>query len=139
MTKSPIAAPSPRHRSRVTNGKRAFVEGDGKSAWARRWKDIVALHAADLGGPDALSEAQASLCRRCATLEVELEQLEGRLSMGRSVDLDVYARVAGHLRRYLETLGVRRVSKDVTPPTLQAYLAARAAEADTSDGDDDDD
>ena len=33
----------------------------------------------------------------------------------RGVVLDAYARVAGHCRRIVETLGLRRVAKDVTP------------------------
>ena len=110
-----VAEPPRRIRSRVTNGSAPFVEGNGRSAWSRRWKDVCALHAADLGGMATLSEAQGSLIRRCATLEVELERLEGQMSLGQEVDLDLYARVAGHLRRCLETLGVDRVKRDVTP------------------------
>ncbi len=42
-----------------------------------------------MGGLDALSEAQKSLIRRAAALEIELEALEGRLSRGEPVDLDI--------------------------------------------------
>src|SRR5215813_1756242 len=80
----------PKRRSAVTNSKRLFVEGDGNSKWARRYRDLVAAHIGDLGGADALSEAQISLCRRAATIELELEQMEGRLSQGEGVDLDVF-------------------------------------------------
>ena len=71
-----------KQRSRVTNGRRSFVTGNGNSPWARRWRDLVELHAAEmsLAGPDHLTEAQRSLIRRLATLEIELEQMEGRLS-----------------------------------------------------------
>jgi hypothetical protein len=120
-----VTLPS-RQRSAVTNGRRMFVEGDGNSAWSRRFRDLVAQHAADLGGPDRLSEAQQSLIRRVSTIEVELEQREGELSRGMAVDLDGYSRAAGHLRRLLETLGIERRAKDVTP-TLGEYLAAKAA------------
>jgi len=113
-------------RSRVTNGRRSFVDGDGNSAWARRWRDLVELHVADLGPPEALSEAQLSLCRRVAATEVTLEGLEGRLSKGdTTVDLDLYNRLSGNLRRHLETLGVERVARDVTPD-LRDYIAAHA-------------
>jgi hypothetical protein len=54
-----------------------------------------------------------------------LEQMEGRLSKGEGCDLDVYTRAAGHLRRILETLGIERQARDVTP-TLDSYLAAAA-------------
>ena len=65
-------------RSATTNGNSPFVlGGDGRGAWVRRWRDLVDLHVSDLGGPDACSEAQLSLCRRIATTEVELERLRG--------------------------------------------------------------
>ena len=73
----------------------------------RRWKDLVDLHTSDLGGPDVCSEAQLSLCRRIATTEVELERLEAKMSEGDdTVDLDVYNRLAGNLRRMLESIGL---------------------------------
>jgi hypothetical protein len=115
----PSIARSVRNRSAVTNRKRLFVEGDGRSPWARRWRDLVELHAGDLGGIDVLSEAQFSLIKRAATIEVELELSEGRMSMGQEVDLDIFTRSAGHLRRILETLGIERQPRDVTPDPLE--------------------
>jgi hypothetical protein len=104
-----------RIRSAVTNGSRAFVDGDGNSAWYRRRKDILELHLDDMGGRSRLSEAQISLASRASSIEVELEQMEGRLSKGQAVDLDAFTRAASHLRRILETLGVPRAQRDVTP------------------------
>ena len=57
-------------RSAVTNGRKLFVDGDGNSAWSRRYRDLVAAHASDLGGADALSAAQASLVRRASAQRV---------------------------------------------------------------------
>jgi len=45
-----------------------------------------------LGGHAALSEAQLSLVKRASAIECELEQLEGKLSMGEQVDLDRFTR-----------------------------------------------
>jgi hypothetical protein len=112
-------------RSKVTNGRQVFaVGGDGRGAWTRRWKDIVELHVADAGGRDHMSEAMLSLCRRAATLEIQLEQLECCMSEGDDVDIEIYGRIASHLRRILETLGLERKLKDVTPD-LRSYLAAK--------------
>ncbi len=105
---------SKRIRSAVTNGERAFVLGDGNSPWARRQLDLIALHIADLGGEERLSANQLSLCRRAATLETELEMLEGQLSLGKVADLDLYNRLSGNLRRILESLGLERVARPVT-------------------------
>jgi hypothetical protein len=115
-----------RSNSAVTSGRRLFVEGDGNSAWSRRYRDLVAGHVSDLGGREALSEAQISLCRRASAIECELEQMEGKLSLGEEVDLDKFTRAAGHLRRILETLGVTRQARDVTP-SLERYIRERAA------------
>jgi hypothetical protein len=111
-----------RIRSAVTNGTRAYVVGDGNSPWARRQRDLAAMRAEDAGGVESLSAAQLSLCQRAATLEVELEFMEGQLSLGQSAELDVYGRLAGHLRRILETIGVGRVARDVTED-LDAVVA----------------
>jgi hypothetical protein len=73
-----------------------------------------------MGGRSMLSEAQISLVRRASALELELEQMEGRLSEGQEVDLDKFGRAASHLRRLLETLGIERKAKDITP-SLEAY------------------
>jgi hypothetical protein len=101
-------------RSKVTNGRRVFaVGGDGRGAWTRRWKDIVELHVTDAGGRDHMSEAMLSLCRRAATLEIQLEQLERCMSEGDDVDIEIYGRIASHLRRILETLGVERKARPV--------------------------
>jgi hypothetical protein len=111
-----------RVRSAVTSGRKLFVDGDPNSAWARRYHDLAARHASDLGGPAELSEAQISLIRRAAAIECELELMEGRLSRGEEIDIDKFTRSASHLRRIFETLGVERKPKDVTPK-LSVYLA----------------
>jgi hypothetical protein len=104
-----------------------FVEGgNGRGPWARRWRDLVHLHANDLGGMDAVSAAQLALIRRASTIELELEQLEARLSVGdQAVDVEAFARLAGHLRRLFEALGIRRDARQVE--SLSDYLNTIAA------------
>ena len=111
----PIGAGRPANlRSKVTNGSRVFaVGGDGYSPWTRRWRDLVELHVSDASGTDTMSEAELSLCRRCATLEISLEQMEAAMSEGKEADPEIYARIASHLRRLLETLGLKRVARNV--------------------------
>jgi hypothetical protein len=129
---SAAEAMPPRQRSAVSNGRRLFVEADARSAWSRRYRDLIAAHSSDLGGADHLSEAQRSLVRRCSAIELELEAAECKLSQGLPVDMDIYARLTGHLRRVLETLGMERRARDVRDLTLadiQAEYAQRNAEA----------
>ena len=100
----------PEGRSRVSNGTCLFAERvDGRSIWARRFRDLIELHVADLGGAEVLSEAQRSLIRRVATLETEMERLEGRFAKdggGSNRTLDRYQSMANNLRRLLTTLGL---------------------------------
>jgi hypothetical protein len=87
-----------------------------------------------MGGEDLLSESEKSLIRRASAIECELEQQEGQLSRSEKVDLDAFSRAASHLRRLLETLGLERRPRDVTP-TLAQYLQSKAEETRTDPGD----
>ena len=122
------AAHRKRPRSAVTSGRKAFIAGDPNSAWARRFHDLVRGHVSDLGGRSTMSEAQFALCKRAAGLECELEQMEGRMSQGEEINLDSYGRAASHLRRILETLGLERKARDVTPDgvELEVFSPMRA-------------
>jgi|APThiThiocy_cv2_1041547.scaffolds.fasta_scaffold114324_2 hypothetical protein len=65
------------------------------------------------------------LVRRAACLAVELERREAVIAeTGEATDaqIEVYGRTANTLRRLLQTLGLERRARDVTP-TLQSYLA----------------
>jgi hypothetical protein len=117
-----------RPRSRVTSGRSQFINGNPNSAWARRFHDLVVGHVQDAGGRSCLSEAQLALCKRAATLECELERLEALLSQGEQVDLDSYGRAASHLRRILESIGLERKARDVSP-SLENYVQQLEAAA----------
>lgn len=97
-------------RSRVSNGNGLFAERvDYRSIWARRFRDLVALHVDDLGGPEGLSECQRSLIRRVVTLEVEMERLECKFAKeggGSNRTLDRYMSMSNNLRRLFITLGL---------------------------------
>jgi hypothetical protein len=115
-----------KQRSAVTNGTTLLPGVDGRSAWIRRCKDLIAEHLVDFGGEDNASAAERSIIRRACVLTVELEQLEAKFaSAGQSSteDLDLYQRTAGGLRRLLEAIGIQRRPRDVTP-TLTEYLTS---------------
>jgi hypothetical protein len=112
------AEPLKKGRSRVTNGKTLFVggSGDARPAWARRLRDVWRLHLSDLGGPDAVSEAERSIARRAAILTVELERMEAGFAATDATpdQLMLYQTMTNSLRRLLETLGLKRRARDVT-------------------------
>jgi hypothetical protein len=63
-------------RSAVTNGRLLSKDIDLRSTPARRLRDLLAAHTSDMGGIEALSEAERSLIRRASSLELQLEMLE---------------------------------------------------------------
>ena len=101
-----------RRKSRITNGSALLPGVDGRGAWVRRARDIIAAHLSDV--PDA-SAAERSIIRRAAVLTVELERLEAQFALAGEADperLDLYGRVSGNLRRLLEAVGLERRARD---------------------------
>ncbi len=118
------ARKKPRARSAIANGRK-LIMADGRSMWAKRFIEICAGHCDDLGGFENLSQAKIAIVKRAATLQVELESQETRLANGdapKGFSLVEFAQVANGLRRLLETVGIKRVPRDVTP-TLAEILA----------------
>jgi hypothetical protein len=114
---------APRGRSRVTNQRMRgkvnagalFVEIDGRTAWGRRYRDIVAALADDAGGLSSLSELKYALIRRVAALILESEKIEVSLARGEKADVDLLARISSHIRRLGEAIGIDRKVRDITP------------------------
>lgn len=67
-----MAERKPNARSRMTNRSGLlpkYLGGvDGRSTWARRLHDLMALHLSDLGGEDKISEPQKIIVRRAANV-----------------------------------------------------------------------
>jgi hypothetical protein len=125
-----LDAPKLKGRSRVTNGSRLLEGIDGRNAWVRRLRDLIALHLSDLGGEDAVSEAERSIIRRIATLTVELERMEAGFAVAGEAlpeQIDLYQRTASSLRRLLESIGLERRSRTVVP-SVSEYLTHVAAQ-----------
>ena len=125
-------------RSGVTNGKRLLLGlRCGNEIWHRRLSDIVALHTADLGGSDLMSESEKVLVRRAAMLTLQAELMEQRWAENggeaSEKSLICYQRCVGGLRRIWKTLGLERRTKDVTPPTLHEYLRSKSGEDSEAD------
>jgi hypothetical protein len=81
----------------------------------KRYETIRAAVLSDMGGEANVGEIQRQLISKFATLALQLEVLETAAIEGKPVDLDLFGRCAGHLRRIAETLGLKRVPRDVTP------------------------
>src|SRR5258707_5564524 len=86
-TSSPLCAFPSRARSAVTNHKDLLPGLDGRSATARRFRDLVNAFVADMGGLDHCSEVRLGLVRRLAATTVQAEMLEARMVNGGAVDI----------------------------------------------------
>jgi hypothetical protein len=114
---------APKARSRVTNGRQLFIDGDARLKVSRRFRDMLASIATDLGGVDRLSEGQKQIARRCAMLSVECEIMESAAVAGEPFDIETYGQLTDRLGRAFQRLGLKRALHDVTPD-LSAYLTA---------------
>ena len=115
--------------ARLTNGKRSKTV-DGRSAEARRLRDLEYLFAEPLGGLARLPEAARQLVRRTAALAVASEQMSERVARGEPVDALELARVASTLNRL--TLRLERFQRQQAgksqAPSLAEYVARHAAQ-----------
>jgi hypothetical protein len=149
---TPAGSPQKRPRAYVKSGvfrvKRALKERgiralDGRSTAARaiaEWRRDVE---ADLGGSEALSRQQQTLLDMAAAAVFLLGQIDAWVAArpelivnGRRKSVAPVVReriaVADHLSRLLTQLGLERKAKRV--PSLQEYVAERAAAAQSAQG-----
>jgi hypothetical protein len=115
----------PRQRSRVSNG-RLSADIDGRSAMARRFRDLIDDLACDLGGAVNLSTAELAVVRQAAALTLRAEQLQSAIVRGESIDADEAVRLANASARLLASLRNKQRVKPAVP-NLRDYLATKAA------------
>lgn len=121
------APTSPTVRSRVTNGSAVLDGVDGRSAPARRFRDLYGAIMSDLGGNAATSEGERQLAKRAAGLSVACELLEAALIRGEDLDAENYVRLINGLVRTLSTIGLKRRVRDITPPDPLRYVQGEVA------------
>jgi hypothetical protein len=86
----------------VTNGS-VLLEGiDGRSAKARRYRDLVGELVSEHGG--ALSTPERALIRQAAALMLRAEELQAAIVRGEPVDEDKLIRLSSEARRVLSRL-----------------------------------
>src|ERR1700737_3068371 len=120
-SRTKLEKPPSKTRSRVSNGSAVLDNVDGRSAVARRYRDVLNELISDLGGHP--SGAQSPIARRAAALCVVCEQAEAEMVAGGVLDLAEFTTASNSLRRLLRDLGLERRAKDITP-TLEKYLTS---------------
>lgn len=116
---------SPRLRSRVTNGSSLLAGIDGRTASARRYRDLCQSFADDLGGAASLTTAQSALVRQAAAMIVQSETLQSAVVRGELVDSEQLVRLCNSATRIVSRLGLKKTI--VHPPSrLDAMLNGAA-------------
>jgi hypothetical protein len=109
-------------RARVSNGKRLQLFGDGRSAGARRFRDLLRSFKDEFG--NTASNEQS--IRRLAQVSVELELLEAKRAADEAIDPVAFVTLVNAQRRLLRDLERQSVSRKPAPQKrLQEHLAAR--------------
>jgi hypothetical protein len=88
---------------------------DGRTAAAKRTRDLIAAIESDLGGGEHLTEGTRQLVQRGAVLGAFIEDCEARWITGESVEVNEYLAAINAQRRVLATIGLERRQRDVTP------------------------
>lgn len=110
-----------------TYGKPLLPGVNGNSPPYRRYQAIVRALAVDAGGVDMVGAAKAQLFRRYAAAGVLAEQIEIRIAKGEQIDLNTlttFATLASTQVRIASRIGVERVPRDISGPTLGELLRA---------------
>jgi hypothetical protein len=103
-------------RSALSNGNRLLDGIDGRSASARRFRDLIHDLTKEHVGKDApLTTGEHNLVRQAAALVLRAEQLQSRLVRGEPVDEDLLIRLSSEGRRILANLARRRERKQRDP------------------------
>lgn len=100
-------------RARATNHK-DLLEIDGRSAEARRFRDLVLEILQDQGGLENCAQARIQLIRRFAAASVIAEALEAKFVNGQQIDIGIHGQLCSSLVRIAQRIGINRRLKNVT-------------------------
>jgi hypothetical protein len=99
---------------------------DQRTLVAKSLHDRMAGISDDLGGMAELSCIQHSILERFIHSEAIAQQIEERARNGQEFDLGQYLAVVDRVQRLGQTLGLRRVAKQLSP--LEQYAATAGGE-----------
>jgi len=120
-----MAAPHPRHQSRLTNGSTLFLGGvDSRSSVGRRYADLLRELEAERGGAAGLSVTAREAVRIYAGLAVRLEQLHADIAAGKDVDPETLGQLGDRLDRQARRMGPPKAPER---KSLRDHLAAGGA------------
>lgn len=121
-------SPLPQGSPATDSGKRTlltFDQLDGRTVAAKKAKALIAELESDLGGADRLSAGEREIVQRAALAAAMIEHMEAAWLSGTGLDVTAYNALVNNQRRLLETLGLKRRPRDVTPD-LADYIAGQS-------------
>jgi hypothetical protein len=104
-------------RAKVSNGSALLTGIDGRSASARRYRDVLSELTADLGEP--ATAADRALLKLAAALVMRSEDIQASIVRGDTVDDDVHVRVSNALARALAAVKRKQRHRQPAGPSLQ--------------------
>jgi hypothetical protein len=116
-------APDTRQKLRLSS----LDQLDGRTTAAREAREFKSALVSDIGGdPSAaqLALIEQAACLKALCADYGRRQITGELAPN---EIPIWLASANNLRRMLETIGLERRAKDITPD-LRDYVAAHAAE-----------
>lgn len=114
----------------MSNGSRLLAGIDGRSATARRYRDLVRDYATELGGDDLLTEPMRAMVRQAAAVTVEAEKMQSAIVRGEAVDTEQMVRVTNTLARLMNVLKAKaKATKAGRRTDLSEYLRQKATAA----------
>ncbi|MDT3686481.1 MAG: hypothetical protein RO009_15715 [Pseudorhodoplanes sp.] len=94
---------------------------DRRTSAFRKTEALIVALESDLGGSEALTTGERQLVQRAAVLGSMIEDMETRWIGGAPLDTTAFCTVVNAQRRVLETIGIKRRQRDVTP-NLSDYI-----------------
>ncbi|MER8654410.1 hypothetical protein [Mesorhizobium sp. M0847] len=114
--RKPVVGAKSRQRSRVGNGTDLLPDIDGRSAIARRIRELLAEFVKDMGGDP--SSPKLVIAKRAAVLSAWCESAESKMAKAdeafEALDIASYTTAINSLRRLLTDIGLERKAKDIT-------------------------
>lgn len=93
----------------------SLADLDRRTSAFKRVQSLISEMTADLGGDSEITTAQRLLIGRAAIAAVMTEDQEVKFLAGNAIDPAIHATLSNSLRRLLESIGISRVPRDVSP------------------------
>jgi hypothetical protein len=97
---------------------------DGRTIAAKQAREVISSIEEDLGGRESISTARRALIENAAVLGAVVQDMGAKWISGEQIDLALFATLSNTRRRLLESVGLDRAARDVTP-SVSEYLAQK--------------